>query len=177
MKLVIFDVDGTLVDSQAMIVACLTSAFEMSDLTRPSRDEMLSIVGLSLPEAMSRLAPQQTHDQVLKMADDYRSAFVAHRKEFGHDGAPLYTGAAEAVEALAARPDVVVAVATGKSRRGLNALAEAWPFAQHFVSMQCADDHPSKPNPSMVFACLADANVEAGDTIVVFCGDTMTRLH
>jgi len=168
-KLVIFDVDGTLVDSQAHIIASMTAAFDAAQIAVPSRNAILSIVGLSLPYAIRELAPDASDATIVQLVEDYKADFNANRIK-PQSSFPLFDGAAAAIERLSARADVQLAIATGNSRRGLNGLLEMWPFAHHFVSTQCADDHPSKPHPSMVQSCLADCDVNAQDAIVI--GDT-----
>jgi phosphoglycolate phosphatase len=86
------------------------------------------------------------------------------------DPAPLYPGAADLLHRLAKRDDMLLAVATGKSRRGLRALIEHHGLEGIFISLQTADDHPSKPHPSMIAAALAEAGVGAGDAVMI--GDT-----
>ncbi len=123
-RLVVFDVDGTLVDSQADIVASMGAAFDVVNLDPPERSEVLSIVGLSLPQAMARLAPGADNDGLVAA---YKDAYVARRAAAGSEvSSPLYPGAREALERLHAMPDVVLGVATGKSRRGLDLLLEAY---------------------------------------------------
>ncbi|WP_417248492.1 HAD-IA family hydrolase [Celeribacter sp.] len=169
-RLVIFDVDGTLVDSQAHIVAAMTAAFEAVDLTPPSRDRQLAIVGLSLPYAIAELAPEADTATQAEIVENYKRVFHELRMAQGAAASPLFDGAEEAVRRLGARDDTLLAIATGKSRRGLNALMADWDFSDLFISDQCADDHPSKPHPSMVQTCMADAGVSAAETVVV--GDT-----
>ena len=139
MKLVIFDVDGTLVDSQAHIIASVHEAFTHLGLAVPDRDAILSIVGLSLPMAMRELAPSVGAEQIAQLTEFYKTEFHAQRLKQGAEASPLYPGAEAAVRALGGREDILLAIATGKSRRGLNALLQAWEFGNLFLSTQCAD--------------------------------------
>ncbi len=170
LRLVIFDVDGTLVDSQASIIAAMTAAFEGLDLAVPGRAEILSIVGLSLDHAMLRLAPEVEAARRARLVEAYKAAYHTHRLELGAAHSPLFPGMAEMLERMADRPEILMGVATGKSRRGLDALIEAHGLDRYFVTRQVADDHPSKPHPSMIEAALAETGVAAADTVMV--GDT-----
>lgn len=167
LKLVIFDVDGTLIDSQAHICQAMSMAFGELGLPVPDRREVLGIVGLSLPHAIARLAPELPEVERMQLVEIYKRSFGALRAE---DLSPLYPGARAALEGLAAMPDVLLGVATGKSRRGLAHVLLAHEIAQHFVTLQVADDHPSKPHPSMILACLRETGVEPGRAIML--GDT-----
>ncbi|MBY4894704.1 HAD-IA family hydrolase [Rhodobacteraceae bacterium N5(2021)] len=168
LKLVIFDVDGTLVDSQGHILASMDGAFKAHDLPAPGREAVLSIVGLSLPEAFVRLVPDHA-DKRDSLTQAYKDTFMDLRKT-GQAHSPLYPGAAEVLADLAARDDVVLGVATGKSRRGLDHLIEVNGWERLFQTLQVADHHPSKPHPSMVKTCLAETGVDARDAVMV--GDT-----
>ncbi|MEZ5777786.1 MAG: HAD-IA family hydrolase [Paracoccaceae bacterium] len=166
-RLVVFDVDGTLVDSQDHIHAAMAHAFQTVDTPLPPRAEVLSIVGLSLPEAVARLVPG--------LAADVRDAIVtAYKQSFGVLRAdklsPLFPGALEALSGLRAQSEVLLGVATGKSRRGLSHILDAHDLSGHFVTQQVADDHPSKPHPSMLLAALADTGVEPAHAVMI--GDT-----
>ena len=171
LRLVIFDVDGTLVESQGDIHACMVKAFEAETLAAPTRDAVRSIVGLSLPEAVSRLAPGIETETMHRVVEAYKDQYASSRRAKGAAAAsPLFPGALKAISDLHAQDDILLAVATGKSRRGLQFLLEAHEMSRFFVSTQVADDHPSKPHPSMVLAALGETGVDAQDAVVV--GDT-----
>ena len=174
LRLVIFDVDGTLVDSQASILAAMASAFDAVGLALPGRVEVLSIVGLSLDRAMARLVPQADTDMLDRLVDAYKAAYFLQRHEQGADAAPLYPGAREVLTALGGAPDVLLGVATGKSRRGLDALLAAQGLEGVFVTRQVADDHPSKPHPSMIHAALSETGVDPAHAVMI--GDTASDM-
>ncbi|MEM8959570.1 MAG: HAD-IA family hydrolase [Pseudomonadota bacterium] len=170
LKLAIFDVDGTLVDSKAHIHASMTAAFEGEGFVPPERPEVLSIVGLSLPQAIGRLAAGQSEECVARLVEGYKTAYTRFRAVDGAASSPLYPGIAETLETLFERDDLLVAVATGKSRRGLDHVLAMHGLAGRFVSEQVADHHPSKPHPAMLEAVLSETGVEAGDAVMI--GDT-----
>lgn len=167
LRLVVFDVDGTLVDSQQLILGAMAQAFAALDLPCPPRAQVLGIVGLSLPVAMARLAPGLGTADQDRLVAAYRTAFGQMRLD---QVAPLYPGAQAALDLLAQDPALLLGVATGKSRRGLEALLAAHGLADRFVTLQVADDHPSKPHPSMLLAALSETGVDAADAVMV--GDT-----
>lgn len=170
LRLVLFDVDGTLVDSQGSIVHAMTTSFQAASVPVPTREVILSIVGLSLPHAIARLVPDQPSSVQNDLVEGYKEAYHAHRLDLGAASSPLYPGAREAIEALHAVPEVLLGVATGKSKRGLDALIEVHGLERYFVTRQVADHHPSKPHPSMVQAALAETGVEPDCAVMV--GDT-----
>ncbi len=170
LRLVLFDVDGTLVDSQGSIVAAMTASFNALSLPVPDRQAILSIVGLSLPIAISKLANEHATEVQQRLVDGYKQAYHAHRVAQGAASSPLYPGAREVIEALHAVPEVLLGVATGKSQRGLDALIEAHGLERYFVTRQVADHHPSKPHPSMIETACAETGVGAGNTVMI--GDT-----
>lgn len=169
-RLVIFDVDGTLVDSQTDILESMTAAFLGQALPVPAPEAIKGIVGLSLPVAVTHLAPQVSEETRDALVAAYKSTYTALRLQNGAAGSPLFPGARAALERLAADPAVTLAIATGKSRRGLDGLLEAHGLGGLFASTQVADDHPSKPHPSMVLACLRETGVGAEAAVIV--GDT-----
>lgn len=170
LRLVLFDVDGTLVDSQGAIVSAMTACFQALSLPVPNRAATLSIVGLSLPQAMARLAPDQSVKVQGQLVEGYKQAYYAQRLQEGAASSPLYPGAREVIEALHGQDEILLGVATGKSKRGLDALLEAHDLEHYFVTRQVADHHPSKPHPSMIQMALAETGVASDRTVMV--GDT-----
>lgn len=167
MRLIIFDVDGTLVDSQQVIHLGMTAAFETVGLPVLPKEQVLATVGLSLPVAMARLVPQADTSIHALLVEAYKDAFTAARIE---EFAPLYPGALECIDALSARDDLLLAIATGKGRRGLLPMLDTYGLHGRFFSLQTADDHPSKPHPSMLHRAMSEAGVEADRAIMI--GDT-----
>jgi phosphoglycolate phosphatase len=170
LRLVIFDVDGTLVDSQAAIWAAMQTAYAAGGHPVPARDAVLGIVGLSLPQAFATLSPELDGVARQRLATAYGQAYAAERARAGAGFAPFFPGAREMLEVLRSQSETLLAVATGKSRRGLSALIEVHGLEGMFLSTQTADDHPSKPHPAMVRACLAKAGVDARNAAMI--GDT-----
>ncbi len=171
LKAVIFDVDGTLVDSQAVIMFSMQAAFGQTGRAMPSRKEILSRVGLSLPVFFADLLPDAPEDETQRMVEAYKDAYSAARQAKGSlDSSPLFDGARDTLGQLQMRDEVLLGVATGKSRRGLNALIEGHGFEGLFLTQQVADDHPSKPHPAMLEAACAQLGVDPEDAVMI--GDT-----
>lgn len=171
-RLVIFDVDGTLIDSQAHICAAMAAAFARIGHTCPTREDVLSIVGLSLPVAVAQLAPDLPATAHAELVAGYKSAFMSLRAE---TLSLLYLGAAEMLDLLEADPQIVLGIATGKSRRGMDHIMAAHGWAGRFATVQVSDDHPSKPDPSMIVACLRETGLAAHQAVMV--GDTRFDLQ
>ena len=169
MRLLIFDCDGTIVDSQAGIVLSMDHAFRSMGLKPPPRAATLSVVGLSLPEAFSVLAPDADSDVRKMLAERYKSAF----RDLDRDPSEceiLFPGCKDTIKALLEHDDVVLGIATGKSKRGVDRLVEREGWHGHFLTIQTADDHPSKPHPSMILRAMAETGAEPHETIMI--GDT-----
>jgi phosphoglycolate phosphatase len=167
-KLVVFDVDGTLVDSRAILMHTAQTAFAELGLTPPTYDELRQIVGLSLYEGLAQLAPDLTTEQVEALVALYKSIFSSLRSRPGFIE-PLYEGAAVLLERLKAE-GWRMALATGKSRRGVNTIVEMHRWADLFHSTHCADDGPGKPHPAMLIEAMRALDAAREDTVMI--GDT-----
>jgi phosphoglycolate phosphatase len=171
LRLVIFDVDGTLVDSQGDILAAMRAGFEAVGEVAPPRETILGIVGLSLDVAVARLAPHLPEAARREIVEGYKAAYMTLRAGQGVAlSSPLYPQARETLDALRGVPEVLLGVATGKSARGLAKLVEGHALEGYFVTRQVADHHPSKPHPAMLRAALAETGVDPRDAVMV--GDT-----
>lgn len=169
MKLILFDVDGTLMDSQHMICAAMELAYRGQGLECPPPEAVRAIIGLSLENAMRQLAAGEDHP-IDGLVKSYKEAFTTMRAA-GTWKAPLYPGARDAIERLRRRDDYVLGVATGKSRRGVAAMVETHGLEGVFSTIQTADTAPSKPDPGMVLDAMRETGIAPEDTVVI--GDTM----
>lgn len=167
-RLAIFDCDGTLVDSGAPIYAALGETFRKNGLELQPPSVTRRVIGLSLTEAMAELLPSASPDEHSRLAEDYKRAFWDLRAA-GKVDEPLFDGVLELLDDLEA-DGWLLAIATGKSDRGLRHCLDQHGIHARFVSLQTADRHPSKPHPSMVEQALADAGAAAEQSIVI--GDT-----
>ena len=165
MNLVIFDCDGTLVDSAAAIVSTMETAFLSQGQTPPTPTAVRNAIGLSLEVCISRLT--EDVDLVPAIAQAYRDTFNANGQASAHG---LFSGAMPAILDLAKRDNYLLGIATGKSRRGLDALLEHHQLTTHFQTTKTADDAPSKPHPGMIEMCMKEAGVGPQETLVI--GDT-----
>ena len=170
LRLVIFDVDGTLIDSQDFILTAMRRAFAHAERPAPSDDATLGIVGLSLPEAMEALVPGVTGADRDRLVQLYKDSFLALRQAGGGEAStPFYPGARDALDRLNSA-GYLLSIATGKARCGLDHMLDSHGMRQLFVGTQTADDAPSKPHPGMVLNCLSATGVERQHAVVV--GDT-----
>ena len=169
MRLIVFDCDGTLVDSQHLIVEAMSRAFLGHGLTPPPADAVRQVVGLSLAEAVAGLAPALSFDRCAAIAESYKEAFRALRRDRPDLIEPMFDGARGVLVELDRRGHLL-AIATGKSRRGLAAVLAHHEIDRLFVSLQTADHHPSKPHPAMLDQAMAETGSRPDETI--FVGDT-----
>lgn len=174
LQLVIFDCDGTLVDSQHAIIAAMRAAFDAFGLAHPADDAVRGVVGLPLTDAVARLHPDGDATAHGAIAECYKAAFFEHRSAGLHQDS-TYPGAHAALDRLEAA-GLLLAVATGKSRRGLDATLDRHGLGGRFVSLQTADSVAAgKPAPDMALQAMADAGVAPEHAVVV--GDTVFDVH
>ena len=167
-RLAIFDCDGTLVDSGAPIYTALKTSLERNGFAVPPSSVTRRVIGLSLVEAMASLLPAATREQHAALAEDYKQAFISLRAA-GEVEEPLFDGVLDLLDRLEA-DGWLLAVATGKSDRGLRHCLDRHGLHARFCSLQTADRHPSKPHRSMVDQAMADAAALPQSTLVI--GDT-----
>lgn len=161
---VIFDWDGTLLDSTHHIVGALLGASRDLGLRVPTREEAGWVIGLSLQAALYRLVPDLDEDRVDAFIDRYRTHFMALQHEMH-----LFEGQAQLLHDLHAG-GVVLGVATGKSRRGLNDSIERLGLRDLFRATRTADEARGKPDPDMLLQLLAELDLGPGSVLMV--GDT-----
>lgn len=162
--LLVFDWDGTLMDSAATIVTCLQLACSDLGLPVPPEDRARFIIGLGLQDAMAHLLPDLDPARYPEVSDRYRHHYLSR------DGdAALFPGATETVRALH-EAGFLLAIATGKSRRGLDRTLATTGLARYFHATRCADEGHPKPHPGMLEALMAALGVPAERTLMI--GDT-----
>lgn len=168
-RLALFDCDGTLVDSAANICRAMEDTFARHTLVAPDRHAIRRIIGLSPAEAMAVLYPDGEATDHQALAADYKACFSAMRGTAKFENEPLYDGIVDALDALA-DAGWTLGVATGKSDRGLAMILDHHGLSERFVTLQTADRHPSKPDPAMVLAAIAEAGATPATTVMI--GDT-----
>jgi phosphoglycolate phosphatase len=170
MILVMFDMDGTLIDTQALITEHMAATFHGAGLEAPTPEQSRRVIGLSLPLAMARLA--QTDDAVLvdQLVDSYKSHYRASLlTDAGREG--LYPGARDALDRLQAREEVVLGIATGKGLSGVHRILELHGITGHFSTLQTPDHNPSKPHPGMLESAMRETGAVPERTVMI--GDTV----
>ena len=167
--LAIWDVDGTLIDSRYVITAAMEAAFRLCNLTPPAYEQTRKIVGLSLEVAIDRLAPREIDERGLAtLVEAYKTEFVKLRNS-GQDYEPLYYGMADILSDLKST-GWALGIATGKSRRGLEAVMTRLNWGDIFDANYCASDGPGKPHPFMIQANLVETDTLPQHAVVI--GDT-----
>jgi phosphoglycolate phosphatase len=164
--LIVFDWDGTLMDSEAKIVRCMQAAALDVGIPDPGATAIRDIIGLGLSEAMQVLFPEQAPIRRAELVERYRRHFL----ELDSTGMPLFPGVSQGLTQLM-QQGYLLAIATGKARRGLNRVLDDTGMRHLFVSSRCADEAFSKPHPQMLEDILDHTGVDAGRALMV--GDTV----
>lgn len=167
-RLVVFDCDGTLVDSQHAIVEAMKTAFRHHALAEPPAEATRRTVSLSLGEAVGRLLPAGAQDKLDGVVAQYKEAAYILRQQPEHEE-PLYPGVVQVLQSLLSK-GYYLGVATGKSRRGLQATLERHALHDHFITLKTADDGPGKPNPDILQDAMAETGAVPETTLMI--GDT-----
>lgn len=171
-RFIVFDVDGTLLDSQHTVVHCMSAAFEAHGLPVPEAAAIRATIGLKLDIALASLLPAaeraRAADLGVLLVEGYRSAFFALQETPDHDE-PLFPGTLEMLDALI-HPEIFLGIATGKNRRGLDRVLQRHDLAPRFHNFKTADDGPGKPHPHLLEAAMSEVGAAPGDTVMV--GDT-----
>lgn len=168
-KLCLFDCDGTLVDSQHVIIAAMGEAFALQGLPPPQDEKVRSVVGLPLKSAIALLLPEGVSQNVDQLAEAYTRAYGQMRRG-GQMPEPLFQGVIETLDAIAER-GWLLGIATGKSYRGALATLESHGLAGRFCTIQTADSGATKPEPDMILNALRETGADAARTVMI--GDTV----
>ncbi|KKB10355.1 hypothetical protein VE26_07710 [Devosia chinhatensis] len=164
-----FDMDGTLIDTAALITEHMTTTFVGAGLEPPTPAQSRRVIGLSLPQAMLHLLGSDDNELAERLAEDYRRHYRASLVSAeGREG--LFPGAREALDLLRARADTLLGIATGKGLHGVHRLIQLHDIAEHFSTLQTPDHNPSKPHPGMMLRAMDETGAEKQSTVII--GDT-----
>jgi len=163
--LLVFDWDGTLMDSEAHIVECLAHAMEAVELEPLPREQLSQVIGLGLEQAIAGIMPGQGAAVIRRGVEAFRERFLSPQPT----PSALFPGVETVLEELAGR-GYLMAVATGKSRRGLEKVLRQTGLERHFPVTRCADETRSKPHPQMLEEILTDLDTPPERALVI--GDT-----
>ncbi len=167
--LIVFDWDGTLLDSAAAIVLAIQAASRDLGLPVPDDERARHVIGLGLGEALAHAVPELAPADYPKMVERYRHHYLSNDHELN-----LFEGTEALIEALAGRGHLL-AVATGKSRKGLDRALSYTGLGRHFVATRCADECFSKPHPQMLLEIMDELAVAPERALMV--GDTTHDLQ
>jgi phosphoglycolate phosphatase len=168
MRLVIFDLDGTLIDSVALIVETVSTAFRAVDEPVPDERAIRAISGITARDAMGILIPGASPERIDRLMESYRAHY---RSSAGVAREPMFAGALDALDRLQVSPETILAVATGKGYSGAVTLLERHGIIGRFHSIQTPDHNRGKPDPQMIETAMTKAGVTRAQTVMI--GDTI----
>lgn len=167
-RLIVFDMDGTLIDSGAIIAEHMAATFIEHGLVAPTRAQSNMVIGLTLDIAMRRLADCD-EDTALTLANTYRRHYRA-MLDAGERHEPLYAGAADALGRLRRMETALLGIATGKALHGASRILALHGLSDHFITVQTPDHNPSKPHPGMMLRACSETGIDPSRAVMI--GDT-----
>jgi phosphoglycolate phosphatase len=170
MRLIVFDMDGTLIDTHALIAEHMAAAFRAAELREPSAADVRTIIGLTLPHAVGRLAHTEDAALIDRLVEDYKYRYRISL-ELAADREPLFPGALEVLDRLRAAEDTLLGIATGKGLAGVTRILALHRLGEHFVTLQTPDHNPGKPHPGMLLRAMAETGADPASTVMI--GDTV----
>lgn len=169
MRLIVFDMDGTLIDTHELITEHMTATFSGAGLPVPAREAMRRVIGLSLPVAMARLAGSDEPALIDRLIAEYKGYYRATLEANAHRE-PLFPGTRAALERLNGDDGTLLGVATGKGLQGVERILGKHGITTLFSTLQTPDHNPSKPHPGMLLSAMNETGAEPRETVMV--GDT-----
>lgn len=167
-RLIVFDWDGTIIDSAATIAACIRDSARDMGLPVPSAERASHVIGLGLHDSLRMAVPELQTQQYPEFVANYRRHFLAREDSMG-----LFAGMQELLEEL--KQKHLLAIATGKSRRGLDRALAATGIAPYFSASRCADETNPKPHPAMLRELMTELDVAKDGVLMI--GDTSHDLE
>jgi phosphoglycolate phosphatase len=167
-SLIVFDWDGTLIDSAGTIVQCIQDAARDMALEVPAAERARHVIGLGLHDSLRHAVPGLAAERYPEFAGHYRRHFLARQ-----DAMLLFPGVLALLEEL--KRDKLLAIATGKSRKGLDRALQHDGLARFFSGSRCADETNPKPHPAMLLELMEEFSVDRTKTLMI--GDTSHDLE
>ena len=167
-RLIVFDWDGTLIDSAGTIVQCIQDSARDMGLEVPDRERASHVIGLGLHDSLRHAVPGLAQERYVEFASHYRRHFLARQ-----DSMLLFPGIRELLESLSRERSL--AIATGKSRRGLDRALDADDLRRYFSASRCTDETHPKPHPAMLLELMEEMAVASREVLMI--GDTSHDLQ